>query len=387
MSRGKVSSAIVLVSMIGALLVSASGARAAVLAPRWTLPQASPVRAERLSDSLTGQPAAMTDLMSGVSVPLLTRKGVDDSVSAAMTARLKSRFEMAGSVSPTVVYSAPEVELPKLQANAKTDVWEMADIGGDESGNPLADFSYLSLGPSAFALLRSGRPTGGAIKWSHSTETALSYVRPHRNVQVAIQIDSEGGRADAISEPMVGTSTEFVDNLRVELDSKEMLPYSAAFGRMAETPGRRKTVAGRVVALGIDMGLLPAVLAECGISATVVVGVSENPGPFLSLVTNVEVPDERQQQDFTESFYRQPIILDISPSSRHIGFGGSGLATEDTLPFEEFGGGGNGGGGEPGRTEGRIQIIPEPVPEPSMMMMLLGGGTALLAARRRKKSL
>ena len=386
MSRGKINSVVVSVSIVVVVGVLASVARAAVSPLHEAVQQAGVAGAGTLSDYLTAEPAETTDLMSGFSMPLLTHDSFDDALpTGVMSRRLKTQFETPRAVYRAAVYSAPELEMPKPPLPKKANAWEMAGVGDDESGNPLADFSYLSLGPSVFAMVRSGRPAGDALKWSHAVETSLSYVRPHRNVQVAVQIDGEGGRADAIDDSVIGTSVEFVDNLRVELDSSELLPYSAAFGRMAETPETRKTHPGRAVTLGINMGLLPAVLADCGISATVVVGVSDNPGPFLSLTTNVEVPDERQQGDFTDSFYRQPIVFDVSPSSRNISFGGGGLAAESNLPFTPGGGGGGGGGGEPGETGGKIPIIPVPVPEPATIL-LVGIGATILAVRRRSKN-
>ncbi|MBN2584280.1 MAG: PEP-CTERM sorting domain-containing protein [Planctomycetes bacterium] len=356
------------------------------VASPWSDGETSRVTLRPAAVQMPSAPPAMPAASAGgFALRLLTDgESVDQTLSlpqlATPTAATSSR---PASVSNSLIFSSPEIEPPKRKVS-KSAKYEMADIGDDEIGNPLCDFSYLSLGPQLYVMARSGRPTGDALKWSHAPETALSYVRPHRNLQVGFQIDSETGRSASASDDIVSTSVEFVDNLKVELDSKELLPYSAAFGQMAETATEPKRHPGRAFSIGFSLGLLPAAIADSSVSATVVVGVSNNPGPYVSIVTNIEVPDERVQETFEQSDYLPPIVNLVSDAGRQVGFGGGGVADDEDTPGGTEGGGGGGGGGEPDRTKGKIKIVPEPVPEPTTML-LFGAGLAMLARRRHGK--
>lgn len=249
----------------------------------------------------------------------------------------------------------------------------LADVSDDEMGNPLVDFSYLSMGPRVFTMIRSGRPGGDALQWSHVSDSALSYVRPHRNLGFVMNIHGPEAGSEGLSGNLVDTEAQFIDNLSVDIDSRSMTQASSAFGEMSARDKKRgKVHPGRVVSFGIDLGLLPAVLADVGISTTVTVGRSENPGMFVSVATNIEVPNERTDELTVDSQYQARTDILISGWAHTAGHHTGGVSGDDN-----GGGGGGGGGGE------RIPITP--VPEPSTMV-LLTIGAAVIAARRRRNN-
>lgn len=307
---------------------------------RWARQQQAPIAAERVAEVWTFDIRDLTDLPVSETDPLAP---------------------------------APDGPLEAMVSQARHSE-SLAGAGDDEIGNPLVDFSQLSMAPTGFVVVRSGLPTGSAMAWPHTVDTALSYVRPHRNLQIVMNFHGGDGRSDTLSGNAVASDAQLVENMNVEVDTRSLSTRSASFGEMTPANEQSKPHAGRVVTLGFDLGLLPAVLADVGMCATVTVGESTNPGMFVSVATNVEVPSDQPDGTFEpagEQAFTDIISGGIAAGG--VSFAG-GFASDGTLPIEVI---------EEDDPD-PIPIIPDdPIPEPAALVVI-STGLALLAARRRK---
>jgi hypothetical protein len=271
---------------------------------------------------------------------------------------------------------------------AQETISTLAGVADDEDGNPLGDFSYLSVGPTSFTQVRSGKPGGQAMMWPHTMDSALSYVRPHRNLGFVVNFHGSEGRSVGGATPeegpmeawsggqqrgqgMVDANAQFIDGLKVDLDTSRMVEASAGYGRMGDAPGQDRPHPGRMIAFGLDLGLVPAVLADVGISTTITIGESTNPGPFIAIATNIEVPNQKTRELTVANNFQVMVDLQYNAwDTPHMNFA-SGFAAEDD----------DGGGGDD--DDDPTPITPDPpVPEPATMA-LLALGTAALMARKR----
>jgi len=270
-----------------------------------------------------------------------------------------------------VVLNAPQARLENVTLDPLPE--SLSDITTNKSGNPLEDFSNLAVMPTAFMVERSGRPPAGVARWQQTTQTALSYVRPHRNLQLIVNMHAAGGADDQLSGQLVETEVQLVDDLSVQADSRNVgVTASASYGWREAARSSDKTTPGRMLAFGLDLGLLPAVLGDVGMSVTVAVGETSNPGPFISVATNLELPSERPREELLESLY-QPVtdVMSSNPAWSQIGFNSGFAGDSSDVPFT------------PEFPEEPIPIIPQAVPEPATML-LLAAGLALVAGRVRR---
>jgi len=290
--------------------------------------------------------------------------------------------ELSGGSRPGLAHpaSAVSLDLPALAAEpSKAAALESAGALPDSTtGRPTDDFSYLGLGPKAFAIMRSGRPSGGLEQWSHASETSLSYVQPRRHLEFVARFFGENKeeRGDSLSKAPIGSQEQLVDNLHVDVDSADLSLRSQEYGRIAKAE-HKEPPSGRMLAIGLDLGLLPAVVGNLGLNSELIIGRSSNPGFYLGLATNVEFPAERgSSQGEPGQAVRTP--YDIGGGG---GFGGGGLSVSS--------GGGGGGGSPPGGGGGTSggggtpPYIPlTPTPEPGTLV-LVAFGSAWLVGRRR----
>lgn len=250
------------------------------------------------------------------------------------------------------------------------------------TGRPSDDFSYLGLGPKTFTVLRSGRPSGGLEQWSHATETSLSYVQPRRHLEFVVKFfgESNAERTDSLSDSPLRSQVQLIDDLHVDVDSSNMRARSSTYGQIETTGASKEPPAGRMLAVGLDLGLLPAVVGNLGLNSALLIGRSSNPGLYVGLAMNVEFPSDRGTQGAPDVAYRPP--YDVGSGGAEgpgLNFGGGGLGTGNVS-------GATGAATNNGANGGEIPISLTPtgpeVPEPGTLLLVAAGG-AWLAARRR----
>jgi hypothetical protein len=280
---------------------------------------------------------------------------------------------IAPSASRMVLRAPAGEATPRTTFYAYPDVRGLAGSPSDERSVPLGNTTMLSLAPGGFGRIMTGQPTGALTNWSEAGETAISYIRPHVNVemQLALEMPGTGHASDFEGPGMTPHAILDIDH-RSRVDSVEIGQATNQFGgHLAPSPVNESQTA---VAVGLDMGILPTFLAQMGINVSVVVSRGQQTGDTrVALVGLTELPVDWAPN---ERPVQHPAGLAVQPL-----VGASGA-----MPYA--GGGGSGSGGAP---QGEVTGVPNPstpitptVPEPATLCLLISGAAALLARRRRR---
>jgi len=289
---------------------------------------------------------------------------------------------MAADAHRTVVFEAPaELATPTgLASFVYPEVTGLANSSSDERANPLSNATVLALGPGGMGQYMNGTPPGSIQNWILANESAISYIRPHVNVQMMLALEIPGGAA-----PFEGTGLEphtylAVDH-RTRVDSADIGSGTDTFGRRpAGTPAQEPQTA---MAVGLDLGVLPTFLSQMGMNISIVASQGQETGNVkVALVGTAELPIDWLPR---ERPINHPTGLAIFPyplgsGPYEFGSGGSGSGRP---PGGGGGGGGNGGGGGGGDGGGPIPIVPV-VPEPASLLLIGMGAIATWARRRRQ---
>jgi hypothetical protein len=250
----------------------------------------------------------------------------------------------------------------------------LSNMGKDERAIPLGETGILSMGPGGFGRFMTGRPLGAIANWCDSSETSISYVRPHMNVQMMLALEMPGGESASAFEGPGLTSHAVLDiDHRAKVDSDLIGQRSGRFGVQTKAPPVDEPQTA--VSVGLDMGLLPTFLAQMGVSVSVVVSRGQETGDSrVALVGTTELPIDWGPREHP---MQHPNSLPQQPT-----------ATEGVNQPYLAASGDIGGGGTPtdsGTPTTSTPIVPTPpVPEPTTLTLLGAAAAAFLAARRRR---
>ena len=288
---------------------------------------------------------------------------------------------MVAGAPRTVVLEAP-AELPAptgLVSLVYPEVTGLANSSSDERANPLSDAAVLALGPGGMGRYMNGKPDGSIANWILANESAISYIRPHVNVQMMLALEASAGTA-AFEGPGLEPHAYLAVDHRTRVDSADIGSGTDTFGRRpVETPAQESQTA---MAVGLDLGVLPTFLAQMGMNISVVASQGQETGNVkVALVGTAELPIDWLPR---ERPINHPTGLAIYPytlGSNPYSFGSGGIG--GGLPGDGNGrNGGNGGGG--GGGGGPIPVLPV-VPEPASLLLIGLGAIATWAGRRRRQ--
>jgi hypothetical protein len=289
---------------------------------------------------------------------------------------------MTESVSPSALLNhptaagraSPDSALASLPSSVVfPEVSGLAGAASDEGSIPWGNTASLSLGPGGFGRILTGRPaSGGMAYWTDANETALSYIRPHVNIEMmlTLELPGAGGSTDFEGAGMVPRAFLEVDHL-AKVDSRNIGSGTEHFGgRQTSTPVDEPQSA---VAVGLDLGILPTFLSQMGLSVSLVASRGQETGSTrLALVGTTELPIDWATRE-------RPIQNPVGKPADELvsGPGSTGFPS----------GGGSGSGGAPETTAPRT-TPPTPItptPEPATLGLLVAGLAGALAARRRRR--
>jgi hypothetical protein len=247
----------------------------------------------------------------------------------------------------------------------------LAGSGTDERAVPLGSLNLLGLGPGGFTRIMTGRPWTAMGNWTDAGETAISYIRPHVNVEMMLTLEMPGGNRPADFEGPGFEPHAYLDiDHQTRVDSADIGASTPQFGgRPTSPPVDEQQTA---VSVGLDLGLLPTFLAQMGISLSVVVSHGQDTGDTrVALVGTTELPVDWIPR---ERPIQHPVGMPVTPI-----YGEGNVALTYASGFSSS---------TPPTTPGTpppTPIVPE-VPEPATLALMLGGVAVALARRSARKA-
>ena len=269
---------------------------------------------------------------------------------------------------PAAVSWLPPVQLASF---VYPEVTGLAGSGTDEQAVPLGSLNLLGLGPGGFTRIMTGRPWTAMGNWTDAGETAISYIRPHVNVEMMLTLEMPGGNRPADFEGPGFEPHAYLDiDHQTRVDSADIGASTPQFGgRPTSPPVDEQQTA---VSVGLDLGLLPTFLAQMGISLSVVVSHGQDTGDTrVALVGTTELPVDWIPR---ERPIQHPVGMPVTPI-----YGEGNVALTYASGFSSS---------TPPTTPGTpppTPIVPE-VPEPATLALMLGGVAVALARRSARKA-
>jgi hypothetical protein len=329
------------------------------------------------------------DLCDNVNVARMPTSDARDAVTLYLGPRcqpavLTAELLAAGppATATLAVYEAPrppdeapaEAQPPaRLASFAYPEVLGLAGSESDERAIPFSSTAVLSMGPGGFGRVMTGRSPGAIADWVYAAETAMSYVRPHVNMQMMLALEMPGTPpAEDFEGPGMAPHAYFAVDHITRVDSADLGVSTEGFGgRSARTPVDEPHTG---MAVGLDLGLLPTFLSQMGVNVSVVASRGRQTGSVtLALVGTAELPVDWAPH---ERPYHHPT-----------GFSAEQLAQEAARQGEYPFGGISRPRGIPGAGPSQKPLTPitPQVPEPATLGLAGLGAAALLQLRRRLK--
>jgi len=170
------------------------------------------------------------------------------------------------SASPAASWQPPV----QLASFVYPEVTGLAGPGTDERAVPLGSLNILSLGPGVSTRIMTGRTLSAMGNWTDAGETAVSYIRPHVNVEMMLSLEMPGGNRPAEFEGPGFEPHAYLDiDHQARVNSADIGASTYQFGGRPTSPPVDEPQTA--VSVGLDLGLLPTFLAQMGMSLSVVV--------------------------------------------------------------------------------------------------------------------
>jgi len=246
----------------------------------------------------------------------------------------------------------------------------LAGAGTDERAVPLGSLNLLSLGPGGFTRIMTGRPWKAMGNWTDAGETAISYIRPHVNVEMMLSLELPGSNRPAEFEGPGFEPHAYLDiDHQTRVNSADIGASTSQFGGRPTSPPVDEPQTA--VSVGLDLGLLPTFLAQMGMSLSVVVSHGQDTGDTrVALVGTTELPVDWIPR---EQPIQHPAGLAMYPiwgvGNQAVEYGSSIGSSNPPVP--------------PG-TPPMTPIVPV-VPEPATLVLLACGAATILARRKARR--
>ena len=273
------------------------------------------------------------------------------------------------------LFEATDARSPATLASfAYPVVAGLSDSANDERAVPYNNTNVLTMGPGGFGSVMMGRSSAGIENWTHTSETAISYIRPHVNVQMMFALEMQGGgKGGQFEGPGLSPHAYLTIDHRTRVDSADIDTGSDRFGgRLSAPPVDEPHTA---LAAGLDLGMLPTFLSQMGMNLSVVASRGQETGSLrFAVVGTTELPVDWRPH---ERPYQHPVGQGVEPYilASHAG--------------PNFGSGSADSGGPPGTPGGPPDnpLTPiSPVPEPMTLALVGTAGAAMLAHLRRRRT-
>jgi hypothetical protein len=270
------------------------------------------------------------------------------------------------SASPAASWQPPV----QLASFVYPEVTGLAGPGTDERAVPLGSLNILSLGPGVSTRIMTGRTLSAMGNWTDAGETAVSYIRPHVNVEMMLSLEMPGGNRPAEFEGPGFEPHAYLDiDHQARVNSADIGASTYQFGGRPTSPPVDEPQTA--VSVGLDLGLLPTFLAQMGMSLSVVVSHGQDTGDTrVAFVSTTELPVDWIPR---EQPVQHPAGLAVYPLE---GFGNLPPLYNSSI-----------GSSQPPVPPGTPPMTPifPVVPEPATLVLLACGAATILARRKARR--